>query len=114
MSAFGDGLDQEEPNAAERATLRIRDLIWLEEIVEKLWTKHHVDTSEVREVVVGGPRFRFVEKGHRRGEDVYAALGRTGAGRYLTVFLVLKRKGEALVISARDMTTSERKRYEQG
>jgi uncharacterized DUF497 family protein len=68
--------------------VRIKDLIWLEEIVEKLWIKHHVDVAEVREVLVGRPRFRFVEKGHRRGENLFAALGRTDAGRYLTVFFV--------------------------
>jgi len=93
--------------------LRIRDLIWLEEIVEKLWVKHQVVASEVREVLEGRPQFRFVEKGHRRGENLYAALGQTEAGRYLTVFFVLKKDGQALVVSARDMSSTERKRYEQ-
>lgn len=93
--------------------MRIKDLIWLEEIVEKLWVKHHVDVVEVREVLEGRPRFRFVEKGHRRGENLYAALGRTDAGRYLTVFFVLKDNGQALVVSARDMSAADRKRYEQ-
>jgi len=93
--------------------VRIKDLIWLEEIVEKLWAKHHVDIAEVREVLEGKPHFRFVEKGHRRGENVYAALGRSEAGRYLTVFFVLKRDGQALPISARDMSDADRKRYEQ-
>lgn len=93
--------------------MRIKDLIWLEEIVEKLWVKHHVDVAEVRDVLEGRPRFRFVEKGHRRGENLYAALGRTDAGRYLTVFFVLKDNGQALVVSARDMSAADRKRYEQ-
>jgi uncharacterized DUF497 family protein len=48
--------------------------------------------------------FRFVEKGDRRGENVYSALGQTSAGRYLIVFFVRKRAGQALPISARDMT----------
>jgi uncharacterized DUF497 family protein len=94
--------------------LRIKDLIWLEKIVEKLWVKHDVVVSEVREVLEGRPKFRFVEKGHRRGENLYAALGRTESGRYLTVFFVLKRNGQALVVSARDMSDAERKRHEQG
>jgi len=94
--------------------LRIKELIWLEEIVEKLWVKHQVGIAEVRDVLESRPRFRFVEKGHRRGEDLYVALGRTDAGRYLTVFFVLKGDGQALVVSARDMTASERKRHEQG
>jgi len=32
------------------------------------------------------PYFRFVEKGHRSGENVYAARGQTKNGRYLIVF----------------------------
>lgn len=56
----------------------------------------------------------WLEKGHRRGENLYAALGRTDSGRYLTVFFVLKRNGQALVVSARDMSDAERKRHEQG
>ncbi len=43
---------------------------------------------------------------------MYAALGRTGAGRYLIVFFVRKPDGRALVVSARTMTDAERKRYE--
>jgi hypothetical protein len=35
------------------------------------------------EVIENTPHFRFVEKGYREGENVYAALGRTDAGRYL-------------------------------
>jgi hypothetical protein len=54
-----------------------------------------------------------LEKGHRRGENVYAALGQTRAGRYMIVFFVRKKTNEALVVSARDMTAAERKRYEK-
>lgn len=35
----------------------------------------------MEEVLGNKPKFRFVEKGDRQGEDVYLALGRTGAGR---------------------------------
>lgn len=42
---------------------------------------------------------------------MYAALGRTEAGRYLSVYFVHKATGEALVISARDMTRKERSKY---
>ena len=93
--------------------MRIEGIIWLEEIVDKLWKKHHVDEVEVEEVLQSRPRFRFVEKGHRPDEDVYVALGRTGAGRYLIVFFVYRKDAHALIISARDMSTSERKRYEK-
>jgi hypothetical protein len=93
--------------------MRIEDIIWLEEIVEKLWRKHAVDMHEVVEVLDSRPRFLFVEKGHRPDENLYLALGRTEAGRYLAVFFVFKLSREALIVSARDMTTAERKRYER-
>ena len=57
--------------------------------------------------------FRFVEKGHRTREDVYAVLGQTGPGRYLIVFFVHKPDHRALILSARDMTNTERRRYEK-
>jgi len=93
--------------------VRIEGIIWLEEIVEKLWKKHHVAEAEVEEVLESRPRFRFVEKGHRPGEDVYGALGRTDAGRFLIVFFVYRKDANALIVSARDMSRSERKRYEK-
>jgi uncharacterized DUF497 family protein len=91
--------------------LRITGFIWLDEIVLKLGRKHHVETWEVEEVFDESPKFRFVENGHREGENVYAALGRTSAGRYLITFFVLKLDGQALPLSARDMTPGERKLY---
>jgi uncharacterized DUF497 family protein len=98
---------------AERIKVRIERLIWLDEIVEKLAKKHGVIQDEVREVLGGEPNFRFVEKGHRPGENVYAAMGRTQSGRYLIIFFIFKKKRDALVLSARDMTHAERKRYEK-
>jgi uncharacterized DUF497 family protein len=77
-----------------------------------LW-KHAVSQREVIEVFWNKPRFRWVEKGHHRGEDVYYAAGQTDGGRYLSIFFVHKEDGHALVVSARDMTEAERKRYEK-
>lgn len=91
--------------------LEITGLIWLDEIVEKLGRKHGVEPSEVAEVFAGPVKFRFVEPGNRVNEDVYAALGQTDAGRYLIVFFISKNDHRALVLSARDMTEAERKRY---
>jgi uncharacterized protein len=91
--------------------LNVTGFIWLEDIVEKLWRKHRVEQREVAEVFGGAPHFRSVEKGHRAGENVYAALGQTDGGRYLIVFFVHRRDGRAVILSARDMTDSERRRY---
>jgi len=93
--------------------LKITGFIWLEDIIEKLAQKHGVQQQEVREVFAHLPHFCFVEKGHRPGENVYAALGQTDAGQYLTVFFVYKRDKRALILSARDMTHAERRRYER-
>lgn len=93
--------------------MEITGIIWLEDIVEKLAWKHHVMEDEVVELLKNNPKFRFVENGHILGENLYAALGQTCAGRYLIVFFVYKKTGEALIVSARNMTDSERSRYER-
>jgi uncharacterized DUF497 family protein len=91
--------------------LKIEGLIWLDEIVEKLGRKHRVEVYEVEELFEGNPKFRFVEPGNLEGEDVYSALGRSEAGRYLIAFFIRKADNRALPISARDMTSAERQRY---
>ena len=91
--------------------MRIKGLLWLDEIVDKLDYKHNVTQLEVREVFNGKPLFRFVEKGHRSGENVYLAMGQTEAGRYLIVIFILKHDQRAFILSARDMSRSERKQY---
>ena len=91
----------------------IDELIWLPQIVEKLAVKHNVTQKEVEDVTAHQPRIRWQEAGHRSGDDMYAVYGRTDAGRYLVVFIVRKSLHSALVISARDMDATERKRYER-
>ena len=91
--------------------MKIEVVIWLDQIINKLITKHSVETYEVEEVLAGRARFRFVEKGERAGEDVYMALGQTDAGRYLTVLFIRKQNREVLILSARDMADKERRLY---
>jgi len=93
--------------------LKVTGFIWLDDIVEKLHWKHNVLPEEIREVFNNRHKFRFVEKGHRSGENVYFAAGQTVGGRYLIIFFVYKQDKRALILSARDMTRSERKRYER-
>ena len=90
--------------------MRVRRIIWLPEIEDKLLEKHDVLAEEVEEVLFDRPLIYFVEKGHREGENLYAACGQTEAGRYLIAFFILK-NNQALVISARDMNRKERRRY---
>jgi uncharacterized DUF497 family protein len=93
--------------------LKITGIIWLEDIVQKLIWKHQIEREEVVEILNNNPSFRYVEKGFRKDENVYAALGQTDGGRYLIVFFIYKSNHQALIISARDMTDSERRKYEQ-
>jgi len=90
--------------------MKIENFIWLQDIIDKLAFKHHVEAIEVEEVFDNRPKIRFVQKGNRKGEDVYMALGRSAAGRYLAVIFIIK-KNNALILSARDMATKERKQY---
>ena len=70
--------------------MRIEGGVWLNAISDKLAVRHHVAMHEVEEVLTNNPKFRFVERGDRQGEDVYMALGQTDAGRYLTVLFIYK------------------------
>lgn len=92
--------------------MRLTDVIWKIRFREKITTKHRVRTAEVEEVVFGKPFIVRVAKGKVSDEDVYEAFGQTRQGRYLVVFFIHK-QGAALPISARDMTSSERKYYEK-
>ena len=91
--------------------MRITGFIWIEEFEDKIFRKHGVTSEEVEQVFFNQPTFRFMERGNRVGEDVYGAFGQTEAGRYLSIFFVHKRTGEALVVSARPMTKRERRSY---
>jgi len=91
--------------------MRVKEIMWLPEIEEKLLRKHAVAIEEVEDVLFDKPQIYFLENGHRAGENVYAAYGQTEAGRYLTIFFILKPHAQALVISARNMDAKERKHY---
>ena len=93
--------------------MNIDDFIWLPDIIEKLIVKHNITQDEVEDVFFNRPKFRFVEKGHRKGENVYSALGQSDSGRYVIVLFIYKNKNLALILSARDMNKKERKRYEK-
>ncbi|MBI4517648.1 MAG: BrnT family toxin [Deltaproteobacteria bacterium] len=89
----------------------ISEILWLDEIVAKLERKHGVSIEEVEDALLRTPLVRRLEPGHVAGEDLYAALGRTTAGRYLTILFIRKKGNRALIISARDMDRKERRLY---
>lgn len=91
--------------------MRLSEVIWKDYFVDKIEVKYGVLTDEVEEVLFSKPHVRRSQKGHIKGEDLYAAYGRTDAGRYLIIFFIRKEQTAALPISARDMTDSEEKYY---
>jgi len=91
--------------------MKLDGIIWLRDIADKLQFKHNISMEEVEQALSNKPKFRFIEKGERKGEDVYMALGRTDSGRYLAILFIYKRTKEALILSARDMGDKERKQY---
>jgi uncharacterized DUF497 family protein len=91
--------------------VKITSLIWLPDIIDKLEVKHDVIVEEVEEVFEGGPIFRRGPRGKRKGENLYKAYGQTEAGRYLFVVFIYKLNRRALILSARDMTDTERALY---
>ncbi len=91
--------------------MKIIDIQIKPDIRQKLLWKHQVTEQEVRQALRNKPKIRFHQRGKIRNEDLYIALSRTDDGRYLTIFFIYKLSRVALVISARDMDSSERKRY---
>lgn len=93
--------------------MNITHLIWLDYFVEKIVRKHSVLADEVEEVFYNRPRIQRAGRGDIQGEDLYRALGQSNDGRRLAVFFIYKGRGEALVISAREMSLKERKSYDK-
>lgn len=91
--------------------MKVTECLWLDQFVDKIIRKHGVYPEEVEEMFSKGPLIRRLEGGHVKDEDLFVAFGTTNAGRYLSVLFVQKKDKRALIISARDMTKTERKKY---
>lgn len=79
--------------------------------MEKLAWKHGVLPYEVEEVLTSKCKMFKKESGNVEGEDLYNALGKTKAGRYISVFFIKKLGNSILILTARDMNRHERRRY---
>jgi len=91
--------------------MKITECLWLDEFVDKIIRKHQVCREEVEEIFSRDPLIRRLETGRVKGEDLFIAFGTTNSGRYLTLLFVRKKNKRALVISAREMTKGERRKY---
>ncbi len=83
---------------------------WDEGNDQKNFIKHGVTQAECEEVFFNSPLLVADDDGHSESEARYYALGQTDASRLL--FMVFTIRGAALrVISARDMSGKEKRRY---
>lgn len=79
---------------------------------DKNWERHGVTQGESEEIFFNRPVLVAVDPTHSQAEPRYAALGQTSEGRLVTVVFAIR--GRLIrVISARDMSRRERRRYEQ-
>ena len=83
--------------------MRITTLLWDEENVHHI-ARHGVEPAEVEEVCFSNP---LILRGR---DDLHYVMGQSESGRYLFVVIRAKGKGRARVITARNMTESEKRR----
>ena len=93
--------------------MKIKQVLWYPKFVEKLRSKHFVEIEEAEQALQRNKLIRRVKRGHVNGEDVYLALGKTNAGRYLSIFFIYKKSHDVIIISARDMDKKEKRNYEK-
>ena len=82
--------------------------VWNNTNIEHI-ASHNVTPEEVEQVCTGKPLiFTAPSKGKT---PVYYVLGQTQAGRYLFAVVIYFGKGKGYVVTARDMTGHERRRF---
>jgi uncharacterized protein len=88
--------------------MRIDALVWPEERIEHI-ARHGVTPEEVEQVCFGKS---LVRRAKCEGENpVYYVLGQTEAGRYLFCVVIRFPDGNGYPVTAREMTTKEKRRY---
>jgi len=83
------------------------ELLWDDDTIEHIW-RHRLRIEEVDEAFHDPDA--LMHTGRYRRQVVY---GKTEGGRYLTVIVEPTGKKEAWLITAWDMTDSERQRYKR-
>lgn len=97
-----------------RPPRRIRELHWRRDRIEHI-ARHSVLPEEVDEAVLddpGGLLLRVGPAERNPEETLYRYFGRTEAGRHLLVVLLYVGEGVAVPLTARDMSLSERRRFD--
>lgn len=83
--------------------MRITNVIWLEQFVEKIERKHHVSRDEVESL--------FATQPSREGGRPISSCRTNRRGTLLAVFFGYKKRGRTLVISSRDAGPQELSGY---
>ena len=84
------------------------ELLWDDGSIEHIWERHHLRIEEVDEAF-HNPN-ALIHTGRYGRQVVY---GQTEGGRYLTIIVKFESRQTAWLITARDMTNSERQRYKR-
>ena len=79
---------------------------------DKNWIRHRVSRFECEELFFNQPLIVRQDLKHSQSEVRFYSLGRTDSNRFLLIAFTLRGK-LVRVISAGDMTTKERKKYEE-
>ena len=86
--------------------MRIDGLLVDEHILDKIESRHGVTYDEDAETVFSP--WRAIRRWNR---DLVKVFGRTVSGRYLLVVIADHHNGQWWIVTARDMTASERRLY---
>ncbi|MGH3503867.1 MAG: hypothetical protein ACRDQA_23675 [Nocardioidaceae bacterium] len=81
------------------------EILWTEESEAHI-ARHGVSPNEVEESIYGRPR--LTDRGREETTLVYGA---TGAGRYLFVVVAEAADGRDYIVTAREMTESEKRAF---
>jgi len=86
--------------------MKIENITWDEDTVDHI-SRHAVSPEEVEEVLFNDSVSPRIMRGK---ENRYLAYGKTNAGRFLLVVLIIANR-KTRIITARDMTDREKKFY---
>jgi len=86
--------------------MKIENITWDEDTVDHI-SRHAVSPEEVKEVLFNDSDSPRIMRGK---ENRYLAYGKTNAGHFLLVVLIIANR-KTRIITARDMTDREKKFY---
>ena len=80
--------------------------------LDKNFKKHGITNEEIEQVFSNDPKVLFSDEGHSKIEKRYGLYGQTRKGKLLSIVFTM-RNNRIRVITARSISTRERKIYEE-